>query len=145
MSRKYRELVLNVSVEKALRTKPFTVLTSDSLHTCVERMVRENIGAVIVLEKKLPVGIITEKDVLERAIIPEKNMYQTKAEDIMSKPLISIEADLPVKEALELMKKNNVRRLVITKNNSLIGLVTERRLLRIIGKYYENEKESNSS
>jgi len=82
-----------------------------------------------VIEKEKPVGIITEKDVLEKAIIKNKNMYKTTANEIMSKPLIFIESDHSIKEALELMRKHQIRRLAITEKNVLIGIVTERRLL----------------
>jgi len=81
-----------------------------------------------VVEKGSPVGIITEKDVLERVILEDKNVYTTTAKDVMSKPLISIERDRPIKEAIELMRKHNIRRLAVTANGALVGLVTERRL-----------------
>ena len=46
----------------------------------------------------------------------------------MSKPLISTEHDRPIKEAIELMRKHNIRRLAVTANGALVDLVTERRL-----------------
>jgi len=91
-------------------------------------MVESNIGAVIVIERERPVGIITERDVLERAII-NKNVYKTTAKEVMSQPVISTEVNCSVKEALRLMRKHNIRRLAVTENGKLVGLVTERRLL----------------
>ena len=78
---------------------------------------------------------ITEKDILERVVIPGKNMHTTVAEGIMSKPIITINADRSVKEALELMRKNKVRRLPVIKDDKIIGLVSERRLLEVISRY----------
>ena len=95
-------------------------------------MIRENIGATLVVENNRPVGIITEKDVLERIVTPRMDTYKTLAKDVMSKPVISIEASHSIKEALGLMKKNKIRRLAVTENKSLVGLVTERRLLASI-------------
>ena len=57
-----------------------------------------------------------------------KNVYTTRANDVMSKPLISIESDRSVREAMELMRKHNIRRLAVTTNGTIAGLVTERRL-----------------
>jgi len=94
-------------------------------------MIKDNIGAVVVVEKGRPVGIITEKDLLEKVIKPLKDMDLTLAGDTMSKPLITIESDRPMKEALELMRKHNIRRLVVTKEGALLGLVTERRFLEV--------------
>jgi CBS domain-containing protein len=114
-----------------LRLEPITVSTSDSATTLVQKMIKDNIGAVVVTDEGRPVGIITEKDLLEKVIKPLKDMDQTLAGDIMSKPLITIESDRPMKEALELMRKHNIRRLVVTKEGALFGLVTERRFLEV--------------
>lgn len=92
------------------------------------RMVQSNIGAVLVVERERPIGIITERDVLERAIM-NKNVYKATAKEVMSQPVISTEADCSVKEALRLMRKHKIRRLAVTENGTLVGLITERRLL----------------
>lgn len=92
-------------------------------------MVDNDIGAVIVVEKEKPIGMITERDLLERVIMPNRNVFNTTANDVMSKPVISIEARRSIKEALNLMRKNKIRRLAVTENDVLIGIVTERRLL----------------
>ena len=115
-----------------MRRPPVTVSPLESAASLSYRIVKENIGAVIVEEEGRAVGMITEKDVLDRVISKDKNMYQTRAKDIMSKPIVSIETDRPVKQALELMRKNNIRRLAVTKNEVLVGIVTERRLLAVI-------------
>jgi len=128
LSSKYIEEMFNVPVGKAARA-PVTVSTSEPASIVVKKMIKEDIGAVVVVEKGKPVGLITEKDLLERVIQPRKDLNLTLAGDVMSKPLISIEFDRPLKEALELMQKHDFRRLVVTKKGALHGLVTERRLL----------------
>jgi CBS domain-containing protein len=92
-------------------------------------MVEQNIGAVIVVDKGRPVGIITERNILERVLVQNLNVYQTQAKEVMSTPLVSIESDRPIREALDLMRQHHIRRLAVTENDALVGLVTERRLL----------------
>ena len=124
----------NLSVRSVMR-QAVTVSPSESISNVMFKLVDNDIGAVVVVEKEEPVGIITEKDVIERAIMCNKNVYDTIAASIMSKPVISIEADCSIKEALELMRKHKIRRLaVIGKTGimaygALIGVVTERRVL----------------
>jgi len=115
-----------------MRESPPTVEPSEPVSSISYTMIREDIGAVIVMEEDNPVGIITEKDILERVLTPGKDAYKTLAEDVMSKPLISIESSQPVKEALRIMKQKKIRRLAVTENGSLTGLITERRLLASI-------------
>ena len=121
---------LNLPVSVCMRRNPITVSPSEPVTGLMFRMVDNDIGAVIVVDKDTrPVGIITERNVLERVLVPNLNVYQTRAKDVMSTPLISIESDRPIREALDLMRKQNIRRLAVTENNALVGLVTERRLL----------------
>jgi len=92
-------------------------------------MVDKDIGAVIVVEKDQPIGIITERNVLERVIMANKNVYKTKAKDVMSTPLMTIGGNQSMKDSFELMREHKIRRLAVIENGVLIGLVTERRLL----------------
>jgi CBS domain-containing protein len=122
------ENVLDSPIRLSMRKRLVTVSPNEPVSGLTYQMTREDIGAAIVIDKGNPVGIITEKDILERVITPEKDVYKTLAKDIMSKPLISIESTSPIKEALNLMRKNKIRRLVVLEDGSLVGLVTERRL-----------------
>ena len=108
--------------------KPITCTPEDSISSLLAKMVIHDIGAIIVVKKEVPIGIITEKDILERGILKDKDVYKTQANEIMSTPLITIEHDRSIKEAIELMKKHNIRRLAVIDNRALVGLVTERRL-----------------
>lgn len=112
-----------------MRHPPVTVSPFESVASLLYVMTSKNIGAVIVEEEGQAVGMITEKDVLDRAVLKQKNLLMTKAKEIMSKPILSIKADCPLKKALEFMQKHNVRRLAVTDNEALVGIVSERRLL----------------
>lgn len=126
--------MLDIPVGEAceLRLAPITVSTLDSATTVVEKMIDENVGAVVLVEEGKPVGIITEKDLLDKLIAPRKDMDLTLAGDIMSKPVISIEFDRPMEEAMQLMRKHDISRVVVTKEGDFYGLVTERRFLEIV-------------
>lgn len=121
--------ILNSPVSLSMRQNPVTVSPLQPISGLTYMMITEDIGAVIVIEKERPIGIITEKDILDRIVTPGKDVYNTLAKDVMSKPVINIEASSMLKEALELMKKKKIRRLVVMENESLVGLVTERRIL----------------
>jgi CBS domain-containing protein len=111
-----------------MRSPPIIVTSSDTAFYIAEKMIENNIGAVIVMKSGIPFGIITEKDIIKKIVLSQKDATKIKAQDIVSKPLIWIEADESVSNALKLMKKYCVRRLAVIKNGRLIGLVTERRL-----------------
>lgn len=133
MSSKYIEDMLNLPVGEGceLKLAPITVSKSDSATTLIKKMIAENIGAIIVVEEGRPIGIITETDLLDKVIKPLKDLNLTLAGDMMSQPVISLEFDRPMKEAIDLLRKHNIKRIVVTKDGAFFGLVTERRFLEI--------------
>jgi len=134
-SASYSSKVLGLSVETSMRPAP-TVSPSDVISTVMDLMTRENAGSVVVLEDNKPVGIVTERDVLQRVIRPGKNPELTLVNDIMSAPLVTIDVDRTIGDALELLHKHNVRRVIVTREGALVGLSTERRLLEIVHNHY---------
>lgn len=132
----YFKELLSIPVQTNMRPSPPTVSPSEPVSVVVDIMVQEDIGAVVVKDEGQPIGIITEKDILERLIKPQKDFELTLVREVMSKPLIAVEADRSIREALELMRRYGIKRLVVTRDGALAGLTTERRLLEVAhGRY----------
>ena len=72
---------------------------------------------------------MTERDLVEKVLDAHRNADETPAGEVMSSPVFSIEVDRSVRDALKLMESKRIRRLAVTKNGRLVGIVTERRLL----------------
>ncbi|MEM2876383.1 MAG: CBS domain-containing protein [Candidatus Bathyarchaeia archaeon] len=121
---------MKTSVESVMRSPPVMAWFSDTVLSIVEKMVSNNIGAVIVCDNDLvPFGIITERDIIEKIVLTHKDPAKTLAQEVMSSPIISIEADKPITDALKKMRDNQIRRLAVTRNGILVGIITERRIL----------------
>ena len=86
-------------------------------------------GAVVIFEKKRAVGILTERGILEKVITARKDPARTCVRDVMSAPLITVEADTSLSNAIEFMSKKGIRRLLITKKGKVKGIVTQRDIL----------------
>jgi CBS domain-containing protein len=121
-----------VTVGSIARIPIPTVNPSEPVSRIASLMVNCNIGAVIVMRDTEPLGIVTEKDLVQRVIYEGKDAREIVAQEIMTSPLITISYDRTVEEAFEIMQHNHVRRLVVLKGESAVGLLTERRLLRAI-------------
>jgi CBS domain-containing protein len=78
-----------------------------------------------------PIGIVTERDIL-KSIAYRRTKPETKVVEIMSKPLISLEANATLGEAAETMIKKNIRRILVTQNDKYIGIITQRDLQRLM-------------
>jgi len=105
-------------------------------------MTAQNIGAVIVVNDFGALGIVTEKDIIEQLALGKKDLYGVVAQDIMASPVITINYDRKIKDALKIMKDNGIRRLVVIKGERILGLVTERRLL--LATFAEQQSNSQS-
>ena len=127
--------IARISVPLVVPTTPVTKIASI--------MARQNIGAVIVTRDFEVLGIVTERDIIERVALAKKDLCGLVAQDIMTSPVITIYYDRTIQDALKIMKDNNVRRLVVVKGESILGLVTERRLL-LASFAGHSEKGSNS-
>jgi malate dehydrogenase (oxaloacetate-decarboxylating) len=93
-------------------------------------MINESIGSLIVTIKDEPVGIITQKDIIERVVAFCKNPCDTKACEIMSSPIISIEKNSGILTTIRKMRKEGISRLGVTSNKKLVGIVSEKDILR---------------
>jgi CBS domain-containing protein len=133
MERQGGNEVMKLRVEANMRENPPRVRPSDPISVVIEKMLGEDIGAIIVIERdETPVGIITEKDLIERVVEPNRDIDVTLVQEVMSKPIVTIESDETVAEALRVMHEKNIRRLAVTSEDLFVGIITERRLLEAV-------------
>jgi len=101
-----------------------------TVREAVRRMADRSISCLIVGREGRPAGIITERDVV-RLLADSPHLGRLKLYDIMSCPVVCVEADRPVFEAAMLMKKRRMRRLVVVDDDSrVMGLVTQSDIVR---------------
>jgi len=132
----YSEEILSLPVETNMRPAPPAVSSQEPASIVMDLMTRRNVGLVVVVENNRPVGVVTEKDLLQRALKPGKNLELMLVKDMMSKPPVTIEAERTIRNALEMLHRYNIRRLIITRDGAVVGLTTAKRLLEIVyGQY----------
>ena len=121
------------SIVKNVMAKPvITIDKNGSVYEAAKTMSEKGIGCVVVTENGKPVGIATERDILQRVVAKDLDASKVMMKDIMTKPLITINGNMPIINAIRVMEKNNVRRLLIVEKGRLVGIVTQRDLLRVL-------------
>lgn len=103
-------------------------------------MEQKLIGSVLVEENGKIIGIMTERDILRKVVARSKNPDELKARDIMSSPLITIDADASIEEASSLMDEKRIRRLVVTENGKIVGKITANEISRNLRLILAKEK-----
>ena len=133
----YFKEILSLSVAANMRHAPPTVSSHEPASTVLNLMTRKNIGFVVVVENNRPVGVVTEKDMLQRALRVGKDLELTAVKDIMSKPPVTIETEQTVADALESLHRHNIRRLIVTRQDAVVGVTTAKILLEFVQSRYE--------
>lgn len=108
-----------------------TIEQSNSIKEVLEKMRANKIGSLLVTLDKKFVGIITEKDILKLTF--NEIDLENKVVDFMSSPLITVNENIYVTNAIDIMKMKNIRRIAIVNDeNRVISLLTNRDILRKI-------------
>ena len=69
-------------------------------------------------------GIITERDLLERVVAEAKDATKTNVKDVMSSPLVVVEPSMDLGEAVKLMFQMKIKKLPVVDGKRLVGLIT---------------------
>ena len=91
-------------------------------------MVEKNVGYLIVLEGGRPAGMLSERDIVFKVVALEKDPSKVKVGEIMSKPLVTIDPDTTISEAIDIMVKNGFRRIPVVRDGIIYGVLTTRDL-----------------
>ncbi|RLI30574.1 hypothetical protein DRO53_02460 [Candidatus Bathyarchaeota archaeon] len=117
--------VIVARVRDAMDTNVYFVDASAKVMDALYVMLEKGVWSVVVEKEGLPVGVITERDILRRCIAKRLDPGNVTAEEIMSSPLLTIEPDKPIMEAMKTMTVKGVRRLYVIEEGKIIGRVTQ--------------------
>ena len=120
-----------LTIKDVMVTDLVTVTADLNVKEAVKVMNDFEIGCLIVVEDGKAVGILTERDVLKRVVEKGKDPEKILVKDVMSKPLIVVNPEMGLEEAIEIMFKNKIKKLPVVKDGKLVGLVTFTDIARI--------------
>ncbi|WP_297890288.1 diguanylate cyclase [Sulfurihydrogenibium sp.] len=92
--------------------------------------VLKNIGSVVITDNQKPIGIFTERDVLNKIGILN---LEAPIENYMVSPVFTVDIETSVYKALKIMNEKNISRLLIVSDSKYVGFITQRDILRIVG------------
>jgi malate dehydrogenase (oxaloacetate-decarboxylating) len=111
----------------------FTVMGEAAVSEAAALMSAKRVSCLPISMGQGAVGVVTEKDIIQKVVAAGKDPRKVKVKEIMSTPLILAPANITIKEAAEKMLSHQIRRLVITgEKGKLIGLATMTDIIRWI-------------
>jgi len=113
------------SVREAMTASVSSVSPSQSLADAAEVMKGEDVGSVPVVEEGRLAGIVTDRDIVTRAVAERRNPQAVRVEEIASHDLVTVEPERDLDEALALMACHKVRRLPVLEEGRLVGMLAQ--------------------
>jgi len=111
-------------VRDIMKENLVTINYNETIKTACDLYRDNKIGCLIVIDNDDIVGIVTERDLIERTICMNRDPNTAKVEEIMSKNIKTIDKNERLEKAIAMFKENNIKKLPVTCNNSLVGIIT---------------------
>ena len=127
-------------VNAILKPHVGTLTPDKSVEECISMMSKKNLSCLVICEDDKPVGIVSERDILERIIAAQKDIKSLRIKDIMTSPLIMIDSRYSIHSAACLMDQKHIHRLVIHDGGKLKGVITRTDIFKAALQNMEIEK-----
>ena len=110
-------------IREVMTESVVTAAPDAAVREIAELMRERNVGSVVLVEDRQPVGFVTDRDLTVSVIASGRDLAD-RACDHASAPVVTCAPDQELREAVELMERHGVRRLVVVDSGRLIGILT---------------------
>jgi len=129
----YRLIKVMPTVKDFMTTNVITIGVLGTVLEAAKLMHQQDVGDLVVMDGVVAKGIVTERDLVRR-VMAQKKPLDTKVSSIMSDPLVTIEEESSLRDAARKMVKYKIRRLPVTKENVLVGIIATSDFARHLSK-----------
>jgi CBS domain-containing protein len=113
-------------VREHMTERPRCVTPETPVSEAAELMASEDVGSLPILDGDKLAGVVTDRDIVVRAVAKKKDPQGMPVRDVATRDLVTVRPDEDLSEALKLMASNQVRRLpVVDEDNRLVGVLAQ--------------------
>ncbi|MCL4373823.1 MAG: CBS domain-containing protein [Candidatus Marsarchaeota archaeon] len=122
----------SVRVREIMSSPVVVASENESIKSIAQKMNKHNINSVIITDNSnVPLGMITERDIIGRLLAKKRNLLFAKAKHVMTKPVVTISKDTTLEEAAKLMSEKHIKKLcVLDENSKIAGIITESDIIK---------------
>lgn len=113
-----------MQVKDVMTANPVMLQGTETVAEAARHMRDRDIGDVIVLDDGEMCGMVTDRDIVIRAIAEARSAETTKLADICSRDLVTLSSTDPVEAAVQMMRDHALRRLPVMENGRPVGVVS---------------------
>lgn len=113
-----------LKVRDFMSLNPLTINEDASVVDVAKKMAEKGVGSCFIERDGKVVGIVTERDIVRRVVAESREPLRVKASEIMSRPIVAVEPDTSIEDAVRVMAEKKIRRLAVIERNTLVGIIT---------------------
>ncbi|MGM0404953.1 MAG: CBS domain-containing protein [Thermoplasmatota archaeon] len=122
----------DVQIQDVMSVTPIIIRKNKTVRKAAQLMKDADVGSLIVLNEKEDIeGIITENDIVLDTVAEGLNPSEVTVQEIMSTPVNTIEGNKTILECAKIMAEKGIRRLPVTRDGEMIGMITENDILEL--------------
>lgn len=118
--------------------RTFISLDQDTLVAEAAKTLYEQQGCSVIVTRndrntgrRIPIGIVTERDIIFRVVAQNRGPFKVTLKDIMSSPIVTVHSEKSPKEALSILKQKKINRLpVVDGGGQLVGILTTQAIVQ---------------
>lgn len=123
-------MVLDLPAGSIARRDLATVDENSTVLEASRVMVDKSRGSVLATRSGDPIGILTERDILKKVVAMSLDPRTTKIKEVMTSPPITIDQKEPLRDAIDLMVRKGLRRMLVTQDGKIVGIFTMRDIVK---------------
>ncbi len=101
-----------------------TISEDSTVREAAEEMKKFRIGSLVVVRDSRLLGILTERDILDKVVAEGGDSTTTRVKDIMTREVVMVKPETELGEAATIMSEREIKKLPVIKGNSLVGIIT---------------------
>ncbi len=115
---------MHQTIREVMTASPHTLAPSATIVEAARLMRERDIGDIIVVDNGMLCGIVTDRDIVVRALAEGKDPARTRVGDICSRELTTVGPDESIGHAVRLMRDKAIRRLPVAQDGRMLGVVS---------------------
>ena len=112
-------------VKDIMEKNVITIDINETANNAANQMKENDISFLVIIENGKPVGVVSERDFVQKLCINNQNSSDVKISDIMSYKFRWVNPTTKIEDAIQKMLNNNIRRLLILDDEKLVGVITQ--------------------